>query len=266
MKIIFQNEQPIEIQTNSTPMALAFKKILKHLQHVPLEYRDWDNPCVLRKIELPQLVDQLVYYGKLVGVEIDREICLTQSHEYFNNIHIPFEKGYDGDPNWLKYHENLHLCESYPNITRKCLLLDYREKAGFLIKPIDPELIQQTQTSINAGDVFITWSELGKHPYIYWRDKEPNDLKRMCELAKPWITFIPTLRVALEDLSLLPLIDVDKFDSWWSNYEQDWCQHWKLQEWKLHHMCGAVVIGQVQNFDTFKELVEQNIPPTYIKL
>ena len=266
MQVIFKNDQTVEIEMNSTPLALAYKKIIKHLQHVPLDFRDWDNPNFLKSIELPHLVDQLIYYGSLVGVAVDKNLCLQQSQEYFNTMHILFEKGYDGNPDWLKYHENLHLCESYPEIKRNSIALDYREKAGLLIKPIDPALIQNIQTSVSAGDAFVTWSELGKHPYVYWRDKEPNDLKRLCELAKPWITFIPTLRIAFNEASFEPLIDVQQFNSWWSNYEEDWCRYWKIKEWKLHHMCSAVVIGHVQNFDTFRDLVEQNIAPIYVKL
>jgi hypothetical protein len=266
MRIIFQNDQVVEIETNSTTMALAYKKILTHLQHIPLQYRDWDNPYFLEEVELPQLVDQLVYYGNLVAIAVDKNRFLQQSQEYSNHMHMLFEKNYDGNPDWLKFHETLHLCESHTQKNKKFFALDYREKAGLLIKPIDPEFFKHTQTFVSAGDVYLTWAELGKHPYMYWRDHEPNNLKRLCELAKPWINFIPTLRIALDNIDSLPFTDIDEFNSWWSNYEKDWCQHWHIKAWKLHDMFGKVVIGRTNNVDILINLAKQKVAPVYIKL
>jgi hypothetical protein len=266
VKIIFENLQQVEIEPNSSPLTAVFRTLLKHLQHVPLPYRDWDNPNIQHQTNLPQLIQQLDHYAKLLGIDLDHNACLNQSQSYFNHIHQVYENSYNGDPNWLSFHENLHRCEFYPLPWTRYYTLDYREKAGPLTRNIDLKCIEKVQTSVSAGDAFFAWAELGKNPYSYWRQNEPNNLERLCQLAKPWHKFVPKMCIALDDINFMPTAGVDEFELWWQNYEAAWCQHWNIKEWKLHNIYGVVVAGQVKDFDRFLDLTKRQIAPVYLKL
>ena len=93
--------------------------------------------------------------------------------------------------------------------------------------------------------MYTEWCELGKIPYNYYRDNEPNDLNRLCELAKPWLKLHPKLCVALEPIDFLANRTLAGFATWWEGYERDWCKHWKLESHSLAQQFGVIVVGHV---------------------
>ena len=245
-------------------MADVYLKAAKHLQHIPLMFKEWDNPFYLKTVTYAHLVDQLAKYASAVGIEIDQSQC--ESQEYFNRIHKIYEQNYNGDPTWLDFHEHVHLCENYTKPECAWLHLDYRERAGPLVKKVDPGWVTDLSTKIQKGDVYLAWAELGKIPYMYWRDSEPDDIQRMCELAKPWQHIRPKLCVALRDFDLLENIDVDGFNTWWPRYKIKWCQHWGIDNWDIEHMHGVAVIGSTNQADAIIDKLKNHTCPTGIQL
>jgi hypothetical protein len=126
--------------------------------------------------------------------------------------------------------------------------------------------LKTATTKIEKGDVYVEWAELGKTPYAYWKNNEPNDLKRICELAKPWLILKPRIQIALEGHDAIATKNLGKFNSWWSNYSDIWCKHWGLDSWTIENMSSVVVFGKVTEIDLLVSYLERGVVPTRILL
>jgi len=266
MKLLFSNSNQIDLGINDTVLGNLYKKSYKHLSRAELIFRDWDNPYYLDHLTYEQLVEKLTLYAHRVAVEIDQDRCLSRDQWYFNQIHKIYELNYNGQPAWLDFHEHIHLCEQYSQRRRKTLDIDYREKAGLLEKPFDLKWLEDSATSVQAGDVYTTWAEPGKTPYSYWSDNEPNDVDRLCQLAKPWLRLRPKILIALEDNDRMKNNKINEFESWWANYQEPWCRHWNLKSWSSQDIFSSVVIGKVSDLDAVLALLQNNINPVGISM
>ena len=56
------------------------------------------------------------------------------------------------------------------------------------------------ENKIIANNIYLPWTELGKKPLQYWKNKEPDNQSRFNELAKPHITLRPKFMIALKDI------------------------------------------------------------------
>jgi len=263
MKLLFQEQSYVDLDVIDTPLKSSLFSIFKHLQHVPLIFRDWDSPYYIQNLDYEEVVDRLVRYGKNLGIEINKSRCLSHEQKYFNEIHQIYEINYDGNPEWLIYHEHIHICENFFLKHPMTMILDYRDKAGLLEKPFD---FSWTKTEFfspkfKVGDVFLYWAELGKTPYAYWYDNEPNDMGRLLELAKPWLKLRPKLIVAFEDIDLLKTKDAIGFNDWWEQYQRTWCQHWKIDQWTLRDIASGYLVGKIKNMDHLMHNLKNNIYP-----
>lgn len=266
MKVQFSSGVQIEITLTQGPVSKALEKVYKHLQHVPLRFASWDNPFYLKTVSYDELVENLVVAGQRVGVVVDPLQCIPFQQKYLNSLHSIYEKSYNGKPEWLDYHELIHLCEFHNGGSPlKVATIDYRERAGPLTKPFDNEYLTDLITDISPGTVYVEWSELGKIPYDYWADGEPDDITRLCELAKPWVTFKPKLRIATHHINTIANVDPN-FHAWWDRYKLDWCKHWNLPNWSVENMHGVINVGKVNDMDAMVELFKQKQTITKVSL
>jgi hypothetical protein len=266
MKLVFSNNQTVDLTIHDSPLGATYQKIYKNLSHVPIPFRHWDNPYYKENLTYPELVNCLVKYAQRVSVDINIARCIDQDQEYFNNIHKIYENNYNGDPAWLDFHEHIHMCENYFKTEKHFLCIDYREKSGLLEKAMDPTWLLDTKTKIQVGDIYVQWSELGKTPYNYWKNNEPNDITRMCELVKPWLKLRPKIYIALEDIDMLENIPCAEFESWWNQYSQPWSSYWKISNWTIKNIFGVSVFGKTTQVDLLKEQLKNNAVPVKVSL
>lgn len=261
MQILFENSTSILGHLNSSPVIPSLQHMFKHLKHVDIPFKAWNNPFYVKS--LSHLVYDFVKYAKVLGLSVSMDLCLDRDQDYLNELHKIYEQRYDGSSAWLDFHEHIHLIESFQSDQKNnnFLEIDYREKGGPLQTSMQKDWLAQTQTQVCAGDIFLCWSELGKSPYMYWLDHEPDDVKRMCELAKPWLILKPRLCVALEDNNAIDKKDAHLFEAWWQPRKHAWCQHWKLDDWGLHDICGRLIIGHISNLPELISLLHQQIHP-----
>jgi len=266
MKLIFSDHSTVDLCIQDNALGKLYNKIYKNLSRATLIFREWDNPCYLDRLTYSQLVDKLEFYAHQVNIVIDRSRALAQEQPYFNKIHKIYEMNYNGGPGWLDFHEHIHLCETYYKSMPRMLDIDYREKAGMLEQPFDLAWLKDCTPQIRAGAVFVNWAELGKTPYFYWSNREPEDLDRLCRLAKPWLKLRPRIKIALEDFDSLKDKELDQFKLWWTKYEADWCHHWNLTSWTVEDMFSNAVIGHIPDLDAVKTLLHNNIHPIGVSM
>lgn len=266
MKLLFSNNCVIDLVIDDSPLAITYQKIYKHLSNIPIPFRPWDNPYYIKNLIYTELVEHLVKYAQQVSVVIDRSKCLTQDQLYFNSIHKIYEQNYDGNPDWLDFHEHIHMCEMFFIEKNDLFCIDYREKSGLLEKPMNQQWLTNVQTTVQAGDIYVEWSELGKTPYWYWKNNEPANIKRMCKLAKPWLTLRPKIYIALDDIDKLKNKQCNEFSSWWKDYEQAWTEYWNIPSWNIENIFGVSVFGKTNQIDLLKRQLKNNAVPTRIML
>lgn len=267
MILEFSNGTAVDLKIYNTDLGLVIQKNYKHLSRLPVPCRQQDNPYYLDNLLYSDLVDLLCKNAKSVGVDIDLKRALAHDQNYFNEIHKIYEQKYNGDTAWLNFHEHIHLCELYFSPHRHSrFCIDYREQSGPLEKPMQFSWVANSVTDIKAGSVFVEWAELGKIPYTYWKNNEPNDVCRLNELAKPWITLKPKIYIALKDIDRLDGLDQPGFELWWQQFHNDWTRHWNIPEWTLQHMFGAVVIGHTDHVELLNAQLKNNLFPTRITM
>lgn len=262
MNLLFSNNSVIDFNLFDIPPANSVKKSFKHLQYVDLEFKDWDNPF---SNSSPR--NLLLYYANLLNIDIPSNQDIFDQ-EYLNYLHEVYEKNYDGSDNWLNFHEQIHRCETFNSSDKNHfrLLIDYREKAGLLKKSFNNEWMQYSTTNVSSGDIYLSWSELAKPPYDYWKDGEPENIERMCELAKPWLHHRPRFSIALENNDFLENKKLSEFSEWWEKYERQWCDYWNIKHWNITDQSSVIVIGKVKNYSDIISLLKKNIVPKKVLL
>lgn len=237
MQILFDTDL-VSFHLLESPLAPIYRRILSHLRHLDIPFRLWDN----RLYPNQDPVTKLISYGSKIGIEIDPILCYASDQNYLNFLHRVYEKSYDGNPKWLDFHDHIHLCEkSSGSIKHPRLYINWREKAGMLERTFDLDWLKTATTRVSAGDVYVEWAELGKTPYTYWLNKEPNDMDRIKELCKPWLKLKPKIVISLEDHDYAT--SSEEFELWWKLYHDEWCRHWQIPKWDLDDMCAKLVFG-----------------------
>ena len=262
MRICFTNGEWVEFEL-SGPVAPVLEHMYEYLQNVALPWRPWDSP-----IYQASPAAALVQAGAVLGIDVDEAQCRDQL--YLNSLHAIYERKYDGRPAWMDYHENIHRCER-PILTHlEPMPLDHRELAGPVQQPFDLEWLTHGTTCVERGTVFVAWAELGKIPYQYWLDGEPDSLERMCELVKPWLALKGRIMVALENKDFFSYVRRRRhmFNDWWQQYETAWCRHWGIDSWSLEQQRTVVPIGHMQpkQCDQVLEWLGQGHYPSHVRL
>lgn len=273
ISIQWNNLSNITIQLADNLAADYLWESLKHLQHLPLQFDKFakDNPYNEMFVNAVAARNELVKAASKVNVIVPETQELTQ--DYLNQLHEIYEKQYDGKKQqWLEFHEMIHLNETYV-VNRRlpdALLVnpigfDWREKAGTFIKPYNRSFNKFAVTELPRGSVYLKWQELGKRPYRYWFDKEPDDIKRICELAKPWDKIKPSFYITTKDIRFDAGIDLEKFDQWFKPFKQEWCDHWGLDNWTSKEMYTVLPVGTIDDIDQLIKRLQDKQYPVKIK-
>ena len=65
MKLLFNDKSSISIKTRDCLAWSEVHKIYRHLQHVNIPFKEWDNPHYASQHSFKSLVDKLAHFGKL---------------------------------------------------------------------------------------------------------------------------------------------------------------------------------------------------------
>ena len=260
------NSNKFTIQLYDNPIADFVSKCYYHLQHLDFTNNFYDNPYNDIRYNSDELDSQLVDIATQLGISIEKN--KLKSQQYLNYLHSLFEKGYDGkNAVWLSYHESIHIRERLNDdlFQSEYFRIDFRQKAGRLHKPFDRNFLEYGQTTINRGQCYLIWCELGKTPYVYFRDGEPDNLQRLCELAKPWLELKPILHISLQDKNFYKRYKKEvEFEQWFEKYKSDWCRHWNISNWSVKEMFSVIPVGEIDNIDLFDKTLQNKV--TYIKV
>lgn len=269
LRLVFNDNSTVDIQLDQNPVGGYIEKSFRHLQHLPLEFQIFDY--LKRHSQNKDLLySELIKSAEKLNVKID--ISQLGDQQYLNMLHKIYESQYNKGANtWLQFHEMIHAIESLTNIDHHPIsdemTINFRDRAGLLEKSFDYKYLQYAVQSVSQGTCYCRWAELGKVPTQYWLDGEPDDIQRLCQLAKPWTMLRPSFIIALADLEFaLSIEQQQKFSMWFSRHQQAWLDYWKLPSWNLTDMSSVIPIGQVINLDQLKHNMQLGLVPTQVQL
>ena len=234
-----------------------YLKCLKHLQHLPLKFFQTDLSFDNDK---DSIISKIISVGDKLGIVVSEDSLNNQ--KYFNFLHEIYEKNainHDFNDQWLEFHSLIHYLESYGN-KHHYMKIDFGNKAALLYKNFDYDFMSYSISEVKPGDITIQWSELGKTPYRYWRDKEPDNLSRICSLAKPWINLKPSIKINFSEKSF-EKDDMDEFIDWFDQYETPWKKHWNCPLWDAYSQLYPIKIGHIPGHnDMLNKLTSGHVP------
>ncbi len=252
LKIWFEHEV-LEINLYSNPVAEWLHSKYKHLSNLPLEFDEKNlffNRCTDRTV-VEQTIKQSAH---TLGIDISATQLSEQS--YLNHLHSIYETNFlhsaykektANTEDWILFHDAVHMLEKINSQDSHLpfVSFDYNTRAGALEKSFDRAYLRYATSRLKKNQCFVQWEELGKSPWDYFQNHEPDDLERLCELAKPWLMLRTSFRVACADINLLDQIDFGEFNAWFSSYQQSWCNHWNITDWTPEEMLQVIPIGEI---------------------
>lgn len=264
IKIILDSGKEYIINLIESPIKNKIVKSLKHLQHLKLPSSKFDN-TIFYNFEIA--IEQLQHYASILGITVEVDKIKTQP--YLNFLHKIYEENHSYyNSNWLSYHETLHAIEKLldKSYIPKNITFDYKNLAGYTNTKYTFNELQTIRFNNQPGECFVIFNELGKTPYHYWKNKEPDDFERLCQLAKPMLRFNFAIKLWFEENNLSNLEGLDEFSNWFSKYKNDWCNYWNIPDWSIEQMLGGIPIGYCKDWDKILVEVSNGSRPLYLKL
>lgn len=264
LNICLKDNQFLKIDLYNNPLADYFYNSIKHLKNVPLNFFENDIFFNSEIANLSIAKNKLENYANNIGIQID--VLELSNQSYLNYLHEIYEKSFDGTAAWLRFHEYIHIIEKIVcnKKTEPIISFNYRTLAGKLEKPFLRQYNKYSVSKIQKNQCFMRWQELAKPPYFYYENKEIDDIDRLCELAKPWITLRPSFHIACYDIDVLDGIDLDPFDKWFAAFKDDWCKHWDITDWDSAETFKVIPIGQIEDADVLVNNIKNNNFPIKI--
>jgi hypothetical protein len=156
-----------------------------------------------------------------------------------------------------KFHHAIHNAEGGYEKSRSKLNVGWGVKEGPLTQDMNCQPFYENV--IKKNNLYLPWAELGKTPYTYWRDKEPNNPERFYELCKPHITFRAKFFVALTDVEK-PMPFPSQFNQYFNQFKSQWLKKYNIGEWtEREEWCAPLLAYTDTNIDIrglrFKKII-----------
>lgn len=269
IKFVWPGGRTMDMVLFNNPAAEYYWQCAKHLQYLDLRFDVRKNPYHPWFNNTEILAKKLVEKGAELTLDVD--VDQLSSQQYLNHLHTIYFKAVDCDNfdvEWLVFHDLLHALETSQgmNLRTHDIWVDFEERAGPLIKPFDRSLLEYATINREPGVAYIGHHELGKDPFTYFNDNEPNDISVMCELMKPWVDLKPVLNIETTAETIYNKFKTREaeFTEWFEPYRDAWQQHWKINNWSTQEIGAEIPVGRLEDIDAFVECFKQQDYPIRI--
>ena len=254
----------LKIKLYNNPLAEFIYSKYKHLKHLPLNFNDRDIFLNKKNTDIDLAKKALIEHANNISITVDATKLNEQN--YLNYLHEIYEKNFDGAETWLKFHEHIHVLETLnANQDHQPIIsFDYRTLTGHLQSSFKREYYKYSTATVEKNQCFLRWQELAKPPYYYFINKEPDNIKRLCELAKPWVTLRPSIHVACDNINFLENVNISAFDDWFVEFKDQWCHHWGITDWDSTETFKVIPIGEIEDADKLVNNIKNNNLPLRI--
>lgn len=245
---IVKNGHVEQYNTVDNELGDIFAWQIRHLQTVPFDSIESYYPSKPKHTwnDLLELIPKISEtFGVTFDFDINRSIKSTNLlHEVYENIQTSLISTgkINGKENLdliYKFHACIHDNEKNTKLYDHWKISwGYKEDLVTKQKVLHEYYTYPKKTNCLCS----AWSELGKTPFTYFEDQEPNDQNRINELVKPHINFRPSFLLYTESTTddFFPI----EFTEWWKTYSSDWCKKWNVGDYSINHKYGCLVLAE----------------------
>lgn len=254
IRLVFKNSKnhhDLDFKLIESPISMKWFKKLQHLHRLPLSdshsvYQPWPDT---NRYEIKSLHEEFCRAVKIEFEILDysRQGNLNLLHELYEQHH---DLAVDIHPDILyKFHRAIHETQ---NLNLKIQYDNLEFGWGTLEGPLEQKINMNIYYSdiLKHGNLYLKWSELGKLPFQYFSDGEPNNQTRFNALAKP----NQTLRAKFSlQLSENKFQFTNEFNDWFEKYKTGWLSHHGIDDWRaIDEISGVHVAEPLQDIDLEK--------------
>ena len=234
IKVVFDNDIDVDYHLNDSELANLWIKKIKHLQNVPVDIVESFMEDVS---DIKSLYTEFCKIANIDPIEIEPldQGKLNQLHQIYEENHDRLSKVKD-NAILYKLHHSVHFHEGQ---NYNGLRIGWGKFEGPLTQQY--KCHEFYADSIKKNNIYLPWAELGKTPFGYWRDKEPNNQDRFNELARPHTTFRAQFFIASIDIEA-KVFDPN-FVTWFDRYKSSWLNHHGMSSWDNVHEDSAPLLA-----------------------
>lgn len=260
-KIIFKNlvgeKKAVDYELIETTFTERWFKKLKSIYKIPID----PNDSEVSFDQTPRTPIEIAYrnFCELMGVEYKKLDLKDQKN--LNYLHQLFEQNCNKviDDRIYDFHRAIHHAEGNNDEMMPqtgIISIGWGVKEGPLMSKYNCQRFY-TPDAVQAGDLYLAWSELGKLPSRYFGDGEPNNQSRFNTLATPNKTLRAKFKIHRISKDYVPF--PKDFSAWFETYKQSWLDHYDLDDWQPHDEQGGVHLAKIKKKDPQKFFSEYPI-------
>jgi len=229
-KIIFYDknnkEVDLDYQLHDSLVASKWFKKIKHLKNIPIDGIESELEDVN---DLQKIYNELCLFAGIqpkIFSKVDQAL-LNDLHKLYEDLHDVLSKK-ENNSILYKFHHSIHYNE-HGNITenKKNITIGWGTKEGPLTEIFSCN--NYYDQSLIKNNIYLPWTELGKKPLDYWKNKEPNDQLRINQLCRPHTTLRSKFFISCKDI--IPKVLDFKFIKWFDQYKENWLAHHNILKW-----------------------------------
>jgi hypothetical protein len=240
LKIVFckdNKKQEILYNVVSNPVSERWIKKIKHLSKIKHSPIETTNESFSQDI-----ADTHRKFCEFAGIDYkiidyDEQESLNFLHELYVSNHDRLGKIKNNDIVY-SFHNAIHELEDQKIGTY--FFVGWGIKEGPLTEKVMCN--EFYEKNILKNNIYLPWSELGKTPMIYYRDKEISNIDRLCELAKPHTTLRAKFTIALKNFTMVDF--PSGFKEWFDPFKQAWLDHYKIKDWRIQDEYAGVLLAE----------------------
>lgn len=249
-KIIFTDKGKrtvdIDYTLNQTSLAEKWFSKITHLHRIAIDTVESELEDVSN---LGLIYEEFCNFAGLTKVPLQKNL----NQRTYNMLHKIYEDNHDRlkgrRENGIiyKFHHAIHAAEKNYGESRKKLHVGWGVKEGPLTQYMNCQPFYEE--SIQRNNLYLPWAELGKTPYMYWNNREPNDPERFNQLCKPHTTFRAKFFVALFDIEPMPF--PNQFNQYFNQFKSQWLKKYNIDDWtEREEWCAPLLAYTDTKIDT----------------
>ena len=178
---------------------------------------------------------------------------LVSMHDTY--IDIANDARYDSFNETYLLNTYIHECENtmHRSYTPVSFPIAWGTNDGVTMEAFEPSDYNYYVDRLEVGNLYLVWSEMGKKPSHYFRDKDPDDLATFSKTVKPHVSWSARCEIPLVDLA--PMTFSKNFQDWFSKYKSVFLDQYNLNDWQSLHESGGVPLAQIKNRQDHLNLV-----------
>ena len=111
---------------------------------------------------------------------------------------------------------------------------------------------------LEKNNLYLPWSELGKTPLAYYKNKEPSSLDRFIELGKPHVTLRPRFVICRQEEAVKKFDD--GFKNWFATLSQGWLSHYGMERWREADEFSGVLLATPKDASADVDIILKQYP------